>query len=182
MSISSAEALLALAAAGSLGLALSSAPKASLPTLALVCLAAYLAWRVTSSQPSLNTITQIVDRSQCSDDATCPVNRCAIQSLDNPFANPGIGEFGTSNLFADRCPLARAKALMQSRSKLDGVAGWDHAFYSVPSTDAADFRQWLYSTPENCKHNQAACRPNATVLDAARRDPYDGPGSFVDHI
>jgi hypothetical protein len=66
----------------------------------------------------------------------------------------------------------RADELLAARPAHGGVAGASaRVFYAVPLPDAADFRQWVFGTPPNCKSEQSACRASVSVLDGGRRDP-----------
>lgn len=162
--------------------ALYASSRAALATFAVLSLVSIVFMIATYQEDSLSKLVADNERSVCNSNG-CAVNRCAIQTMDNPFANPGPAQFGTSNVFAGQCPLSKAEALMKARDRSGGVQYADgRAFYQVPSIDTADMRQWLYAMPENCKHNQRACRPDATILDKVRLDPALGEGSFVDYM
>lgn len=176
------ELALVFLAAGATISAIYAAPQAVLPTIAIIALVASVAWLATYQKNPLVALTQQAAATTCdATEATCPVNRCAIQSMDNPFGNPSMLDFGESTLYADRCSLDRGKALLKAREHAGGVQfAEDLRFHKVPTFDAADYRQWLFDIPENCKHNQRACNPRPTIIDAVRRSELTG--SFSDYI
>jgi len=180
--MSTSEIGLALIAAAAVGAAVNAAPAAILPTLALIVLIASIAWLATYQRNPLNALVDAYQESSCdARDPTCPSSRCAIQTIDNPFGNPGVAEYGTADVYASNCKIDRAKALMKARPGFGGVAFADDSrFHKVPALDDTDWRQWLYAIPPNCKHTQAACAPRPTLIDAVRRS--DLTGSFADYI
>lgn len=177
------EMTLLVAAALAVLAALYASASAVLATLAVLALVSIVLVVATYQEDPLGKLVTANEKASCGGGNDCAVNRCAIQTMDNPFANPGPAQFGTSNVFAGDCPLAKADALMKARERVGGVQYANgRAFYQVPSLDTADMRQWLYAMPENCKHDQRACRPDSTILDKARRDPITDGGSFVDYV
>jgi hypothetical protein len=134
------------------------ASKNALVVVAMLLLVAAICWlAVTRQQPAPAIAAAAV--AQCDTRAAeCPLNKCSIQSLDNPFANPLTSDFGDPRMFEDVCSLTNANSLMQERATLGGVQfADDSVFYKVPSRDQTDFVQWLFSTPSNCRYDQGAC-------------------------
>lgn len=151
-------------------LALYAAPRrGALATIAIIILFASIFWVATSSAPALTALIETQRTSTC---ATCDCpSTCGTQTIENPFFNPGLMDFGTPRLYTFDCPLKTSDLLMAAREKAGGVQfAEQHRFYHVPSPDSSDMRQWLYEMPDNCKHNQAACRAGPTIIDLNRRD------------
>lgn len=165
------ELALLVATAGAVGTTLASSGKAALPTLILVILVALIAVYVTHYTDPRIAIVNANNGNLCNAyDSTCPATKCAIQSIDNPFANPLASDFGSERFFAGECSTKRAETLLQARELNDNMVKYAESrrFHSVPTHDASDYRQWLYGVPDNCKHTQAACTVSPTIIDALR--------------
>lgn len=159
-----------IALVGATVLALYAVPRRSaLATIVIIILFASIFWLATEAKPQLPVLIEAQRTSTC---ATCDCpHTCGAQTIENPFFNPGPMDFGTSRLYTFDCPLKTSDALMVARERAGGVQfAEQHRFYHVPSSDSADMRQWLYEMPDNCKHNQAACRAGPTILDLTRID------------
>jgi hypothetical protein len=166
-----------IALLGATVLALYAAPRrGALATIAIIILFASIFWIATAPAPALPVLIEAQSTSTCPT-CDCP-HTCGKQTMENPFFNPGLMDFGTSRLYTFDCPLKTSDSLMAAREKAGGVRfAEQHRFYHVPSPDSSDMRQWLYEMPDNCKHNQAACRAGPTIIDLNRWDAVGATSS-----
>ena len=102
---------------------------------------------------------------------------CKTPSKDNPFMNPDISDYNTSNVIEPACTSYNNKGLQNYSEKifnnslfrdvndLFGKGNSQRQFYTVPGNsipnDQDTFAKWLYATPKTCKEgNDLQCAAN----------------------
>ena len=102
---------------------------------------------------------------------------CKTPSKDNPFMNPDISDYNTSNVIEPACTSYNNKGLQNYSEKifnnslfrdvndLFGKGNSQRQFYTVPGNsipnDQDTFAKWLYATPKTCKEgNGLQCAAN----------------------
>mgnify|MGYP000901309934 FL=1 len=104
---------------------------------------------------------------------------CKFPTKNNPFMNPGILDYGTSNFSEPACDSYNNKGIQREIEKnfnedlyrdVNDIFGKNNSqrqFFSVPSrsvpNDQESFAKWLYATPPSCKEgNGLQCAANQT--------------------
>tara|TARA_B110000902_G_C13809168_1_gene399091 strand:+ start:54 stop:554 length:501 start_codon:yes stop_codon:yes gene_type:complete len=100
---------------------------------------------------------------------------CRVPTKENPFMNPGLGEFGNDNISMPKsCPSYNnvgvqnrvdqlfGKELYRDVKDIFGKNNSQRQFYTVPGNQVpnnqGDFAQWCYGMPKTCKEgNNLAC-------------------------
>ena len=112
---------------------------------------------------------------------------CRVPNKDNPFMNPTLSDYGSSNSPPKSCPSYNNKGVQRRVEELfnedlygdaNDIFGKNNSqrqFYTVPGNrvpnDQGNFAQWLYGTPPTCKEgNKIACL-------SQNGSPSGGPGS-----
>jgi len=102
---------------------------------------------------------------------------CKTPSKDNPFMNPEISDYNTTNMEEPACSSYNNKGLQNYSDKifneslfrdvndLFGKGNSQRQFYTVPGNsipnDQDTFAKWLYATPKTCKEgNGLQCAAN----------------------
>ena len=109
---------------------------------------------------------------------------CKRTTVENPFMNPTVNEYGTKTKYENACPITNEKIndkidenfnerLFQDCSDIYGKMASQRQFYTVPNTsipnDQEGFAKWLYSTPPTCKEGNGFACMSQTFDDAQRR-------------
>lgn len=113
---------------------------------------------------------------------------CKRTTIDNPFMNPTVDEYGTKTDYNKACPITNEKIynkindnfterMFQDCGDIYGKTASQRQFYTVPNTsipnDQDGFAKWLYSTPPTCKEgNGFACMTQ--IFDDAQRRAGNG--------
>jgi len=112
---------------------------------------------------------------------------CRTPTKNNPFMNPGILDYNTSNFSEPACDSYNNKGIQREMENnfnedlyrdVNDIFGKNNSqrqFYSVPSrtvpNDQESFAKWLYATPPSCKEgNGLQCAANQLGVGS-------GPGS-----
>ena len=102
---------------------------------------------------------------------------CKTPTKDNPFMNPEIYDYNTTNVEESACPSHNNKgiqsyvdkiftsSLFRDVNDLFGKSNSQRQFYTVPGNsipnDQDTFAKWLYATPKTCKEgNGLQCAAN----------------------
>jgi hypothetical protein len=109
---------------------------------------------------------------------------CKRTTVDNPFMNPTVDEYGTKTNYEFACPITNEKVynkmdtnfherLFQDCGDIYGKMASQRQFYTVPNTsipnDQEGFAKWLYSTPPTCKEGNGFACMSQSFDDAQRR-------------
>jgi hypothetical protein len=115
---------------------------------------------------------------------------CKRTTVDNPFMNPSVDEYGTKVNYETACPIENEsvyekvndnfhKRLFQDCSDIYDKMSSQRQFYTMPNTsvpnDQEGFAQWVYGSPPTCKEgNGFACMTQS--FDDAQRRAGNGSG------
>lgn len=109
---------------------------------------------------------------------------CKRTTVDNPFMNPTVDEYGTKTGYENACPIHNKKVykrvndnfhkrLFQECSDIYDKMSSQRQFYTMPNTsipnDQEGFAQWVYGTPPTCKEGNGFACMSQTFDDAQRR-------------
>lgn len=109
---------------------------------------------------------------------------CKRTTVENPFMNPTVDEYGTKTNYENACPITNSKIyekmsdnfherLFQDSSDIYGKMASQRQFYTVPNTSIPNnqdgFAKWLYSTPPTCKEGNGFACMSQSFDDAQRR-------------
>lgn len=109
---------------------------------------------------------------------------CKRTTVENPFMNPTVDEYGTRTNYEGACPITNNKIynkmsdnfserMFQDSSDIYGKMASQRQFYTVPNTsipnDQEGFAKWLYSTPPTCKEGNGFACMSQSFDDAQRR-------------
>lgn len=109
---------------------------------------------------------------------------CKRTTIENPFMNPTVDEYGTKTDYTNACPITNDKIynkindnfterMFQDCGDIYGKTASQRQFYTVPNTsipnDQEGFAKWLYSTPPTCKEGNGFECMTQTFDDAQRR-------------
>lgn len=108
---------------------------------------------------------------------------CKRTTVDNPFMNPSVDEYGTKTNYETACPITNQKVydkindnfnerLFQDCGDIYSKEASQRQFYTVPNTSIPNnqdgFAKWLYSTPPTCKEGNGFACMSQTFDDAQR--------------
>jgi hypothetical protein len=115
---------------------------------------------------------------------------CKRTTVENPFMNPSVDEYGTKVNYETACPIENEtvyekindnfhKRLFQDCSDIYDKMSSQRQFYTMPNTsvpnDQESFAQWVYGSPPTCKEgNGFACMTQS--FDDAQRRSGNGSG------
>lgn len=109
---------------------------------------------------------------------------CKRTTVDNPFMNPSVDEYGTKPNYETACPITNEKIynkmsdnfherLFQDCSDIYDKTSSQRQFYTVPNTSIPNnqdgFAKWLYSTPPTCKEGNGFACMSQSFDDSQRR-------------
>jgi len=109
---------------------------------------------------------------------------CKRTTVDNPFMNPTVDEYGTEVSYETACPIHNEKVnekindnfherLFQDCSDIYDKMSSQRQFYTVPNTsipnDQETFAKWVYGSPPTCKEGNGFGCMTQTFDDAQRR-------------
>lgn len=109
---------------------------------------------------------------------------CKRTTVENPFMNPSVDEYGTSINYKNACPIDNDKVydkmndnfherLFQDCSDIYDKMSSQRQFYTVPNTsipnDQDGFAKWVYGSPPTCKEGNGFACMTQTFDDAQRR-------------
>jgi hypothetical protein len=137
--------------------------------------------------------TDLMNTTSLSDDDSISENvskldgNCRIPSRNNPFMNPEVYNFNTTNDLTENCDSYNNKGVQREIEKffnnelyrdvndIFGKSNSQRQFYTVPGNsipnDQGNFAKWLYLTPKTCKEgNGLQCAANQYGMSR-------GPGS-----
>lgn len=118
---------------------------------------------------------------------------CKRTTVDNPFMNPSVDEYGTEVNYENACPIYNEKVynkmsdnfherLFQDCSDIYDKMSSQRQFYTVPNTsipnDQEGFAKWVYGSPPTCKEGNGFGCMTQTFDDAQRR-AGNGSGGAV---
>ena len=118
---------------------------------------------------------------------------CKRTTVENPFMNPSVDEYGTKVNYETACPIENEsvyqkindnfhKRLFQDCSDIYDKMSSQRQFYTMPNTsvpnDQEGFAQWVYGSPPTCKEgNGFACMTQS--FDDAQRRAGNGSGGAI---
>lgn len=109
---------------------------------------------------------------------------CKRTTVENPFMNPTVDEYGTHVNYENACPIHNEvvyekindnfhKRLFQDCSDIYDKMSSQRQFYTMPNTsipnDQDSFAKWVYGSPPTCKEGNGFACMSQTMDDALRR-------------